>query len=55
MLNLTGKIKAPAQPYEGGQRQWQKIKHRDTVDVICAAVIGSLTKPSAIVCLHLFS
>jgi ATP-dependent DNA ligase len=42
-------VKGAGQPYEGGQRQWQKIKSRDTVDVICAAVIGSLTKPSAIV------
>ncbi|UNK47840.1 ATP-dependent DNA ligase [Arthrobacter sulfonylureivorans] len=42
-------IKGAGQPYEGGRRQWQKIKHRDTVDVICAAVIGPLTRPEAIV------
>ncbi|MEV7649056.1 ATP-dependent DNA ligase [Arthrobacter sp. NPDC089319] len=42
-------IKGAGQAYEGGQRQWQKIKHRDTVDVICAAVIGPLTRPEAIV------
>jgi ATP-dependent DNA ligase len=42
-------IKGAGQPYEGGQRQWQKIKHRDTIDVICAAVIGPLTRPEAIV------
>ncbi|MET1154626.1 hypothetical protein [Arthrobacter sp.] len=38
-----------SEPYEGGLRQWQKIKHRDTVDVICGAVIGPLTRPEAIV------
>ncbi len=46
---MTGKIKGAGQSYEGGQRQWLKIKHRDTVDVVCAAVIGPLTRPEAIV------
>jgi hypothetical protein len=27
----------------------QKIKHRDTVDVVCAAVIGSISRPRAII------
>jgi hypothetical protein len=27
----------------------QKIKHRDTVDVVCAAVIGSISRPLSIV------
>jgi ATP-dependent DNA ligase len=46
---LEGNIKGAGQPYEGGQRQWQKIKHRDTVDVVCAAVIGPSARPQAIV------
>jgi ATP-dependent DNA ligase len=42
-------IKGAAQPYEGGQRQWQKIKHRETIEVVCAAVIGPMNRPEAIV------
>ena len=42
-------IKGSAQAYEGGQRQWLKIKHWETIDVVCAAVIGPLTRPEAIV------
>jgi ATP-dependent DNA ligase len=46
---LTENIKGAGQPYEGGQRQWQKINHRDTVDVVCATVIGSISRPRTIV------
>lgn len=42
-------VKGAGQRYEGGQRQWQKVKHRDTVDVICGAVIGSRQHPEALV------
>ncbi|WP_240793178.1 ATP-dependent DNA ligase [Arthrobacter crystallopoietes] len=42
-------IKGRAQPYAGGQRIWQKLKHRETVEVICAAVIGPMSRPEAIV------
>ncbi|TJY66298.1 ATP-dependent DNA ligase [Arthrobacter sp. CAU 1506] len=49
-LGLEGLvIKGADQRYEGGQRQWQKIKHRDSIEVICAAVIGLRTRPEAIV------
>jgi ATP-dependent DNA ligase len=41
--------KGAGQPYRGGQRQWVKVKHRDTLDVVCAAVIGSLQRPEALV------
>lgn len=39
----------PDQKYESGQRQWLKVKHRDVLDVVCAAVIGSRTQPTAVV------
>ena len=41
--------KGAGQPYRGGQRQWVKVKHRDTLDVVCAAVIGPLQRPEALV------
>jgi ATP-dependent DNA ligase len=42
-------IKGAVQTYEGGQRQWLKVKHRDVLDVVCGAVIGSRSQPTAIV------
>lgn len=42
-------IKGSDQKYESGQRQWLKVKHRDVLDVVCAAVIGSRTQPTAVV------
>lgn len=42
-------VKGASQLYEGGQRQWLKVKHRDVIDVVCGAVIGSRTEPTAIV------
>lgn len=42
-------IKGAGQSYDGGQRRWLKVKHRETLDVICAAVIGPLAKPQAVV------
>jgi len=42
-------IKGAGQSYDGGQRQWLKVKHRETLDVVCAAVIGPMAKPQAIV------
>lgn len=42
-------VKGAGQPYEGGVRQWLKIKHRDNLDVVCAAVIGRRDRPTAIV------
>lgn len=42
-------IKGAGQSYEPNQRIWLKVKHRDVLDVVCAAVIGSRTEPTAIV------
>ncbi|WP_395405910.1 hypothetical protein ACHMXB_22125 (plasmid) [Arthrobacter sp. UC242_113] len=41
-------FKGGAQPYEA-TRAWLKLKHKDVLDVVCAAVIGSLTQPQAII------
>lgn len=41
-------FKGGAQPYEAS-RTWLKLKHKDVLDVICAAVIGPLTQPQAII------
>ena len=41
-------IKGAAQPYDAS-RIWLKIKHRETIDVVCAAVIGPIDKPEAVV------
>jgi ATP-dependent DNA ligase len=41
--------KGAAQPYRGGERQWVKVKHRDTLDAVCAAVIGARSQPEALV------
>lgn len=42
-------VKGARQPYAGGQRQWLKVKHRSTVDVIAGAVIGPMNRPEAVV------
>lgn len=42
-------VKGAAEPYRGGQRQWVKVKRRDTLDVVCAAVIGSRERPEELV------
>ena len=42
-------IKGAGQVYEGGRRQWLKLRHRDTVEVVCGAVTGSLDHPGEIV------
>jgi ATP-dependent DNA ligase len=41
--------KAAADPYLAGERQWIKVKRRETIDVIAAAVIGPITHPEAVV------
>lgn len=41
--------KGAADPYVGGQRTWVKVKHRETRDVVCAAVTGSRDRPSELV------
>jgi ATP-dependent DNA ligase len=42
-------IKGGAQPYAADQRVWLKVKHRETVDVICGAVIGTRSSPQEVI------
>ncbi|EMY33575.1 ATP dependent DNA ligase [Arthrobacter crystallopoietes BAB-32] len=42
-------IKGANQRYEGGERQWLKVKHRHTLDVVCAAVTGPIEKPQTLI------
>lgn len=42
-------VKGASQLYVGGKRQWLKVKSRRSVDVVCAAVIGPRTQPTAAV------
>lgn len=42
-------VKGAAQTYRGGERQWLKVKHRATADVVAAAVTGSLARPETLV------
>jgi ATP-dependent DNA ligase len=42
-------IKGDGQLYEGGKRLWLKVKHRDSIDVVCGAVLGSISRPAALV------
>ncbi|MBT2519045.1 ATP-dependent DNA ligase [Streptomyces sp. ISL-90] len=42
-------VKAAASRYEGGKREWLKVKHRSTRDVIAGAVIGPRSRPEAVV------
>lgn len=41
-------IKGAGQRY-APERIWLKVKHRDVLDVVCAAVIGSRAQPTAVV------
>lgn len=41
--------KSAAQSYQGGIRQWWKVKSRNVVDVVLGAVIGPMTRPWAAV------
>ena len=42
-------IKGTGQPYVPGSRSWLKLKHRETIEVICGAVIGPITRPLEVV------
>ncbi|WP_309070284.1 ATP-dependent DNA ligase [Arthrobacter sp.] len=42
-------IKGAGQEYQGNERQWLKVKHRTTLDVVCAAVIGPISRPEMVV------
>ena len=49
-LGIEGVVaKGHAQTYDGGQRSWVKVKHRDTVEVVCGAVTGTLDRPEQLV------
>jgi len=41
--------KALDAPYAAGQREWIKVKRRDTIDVVAGAVIGRRSHPEAVV------
>ena len=41
-------VKGAAQSYQP-VRQWQKVKRRESLDVVCAAVIGPLQRPKSVV------
>ncbi|WP_426624423.1 DNA primase small subunit domain-containing protein [Leifsonia sp. McL0607] len=38
-------LKGGSQAYRGGKRDWIKVKHRDTYEVVAGAVTGTLTQP----------
>lgn len=42
-------VKGAGQSYQGGARQWWKVKRRQSVDAVCAAVIGPLDRPQYVV------
>ncbi|MGX5717496.1 ATP-dependent DNA ligase [Arthrobacter sp. MAHUQ-56] len=42
-------VKGAGQSYQGGVRQWIKVKRRQSVDVVCGAVIGPMVRPQYVV------
>lgn len=42
-------FKSGSGPYPAGQRSWLKLKTKRTFDAVCAAVIGPVTQPQAII------
>lgn len=42
-------VKGAGQNYQGGVRQWIKVKRRQSLDVVCAAVIGPIERPQHVV------
>ncbi|WP_247044547.1 ATP-dependent DNA ligase [Arthrobacter rhizosphaerae] len=42
-------VKGAGQSYQAGVRQWFKVKRRESVDVVCGAVIGPMDRPQYIV------
>ncbi|MEH0110791.1 ATP-dependent DNA ligase [Tersicoccus sp. MR15.9] len=41
--------KGAAQPYRGGRRDWIKVKHQDTLELVAGAVTGTLTAPGELI------
>ncbi|MGN6440625.1 MAG: ATP-dependent DNA ligase [Arthrobacter sp.] len=42
-------VKGAGQSYQGGVRQWVKVKRRESLDVVCGAVIGPMDQPQYVV------
>ena len=42
-------VKGLGVPYPAGRREWLKVKHRATLDVVCAAIVGPVGRPRALV------
>ncbi|YCH06359.1 ATP-dependent DNA ligase [Arthrobacter sp. alpha11c] len=42
-------VKGLLQTYAPGIRSWLKVKHRNVTDIVCAAVIGDISQPQAII------
>lgn len=42
-------VKGGIQPYRGGQRDWIKVKHRDSYEVVAGAVTGTLIQPGELI------
>lgn len=42
-------FKSGSEPYPAGLRSWLKLKTKTTLDAVCAAVIGPITQPQAII------
>ncbi|MFJ5976753.1 ATP-dependent DNA ligase [Pseudarthrobacter oxydans] len=42
-------VKSAAQGYQGGVRQWLKVKRRQSFDVVCGAVIGPIDRPQYVI------
>ncbi|MEN8601415.1 ATP-dependent DNA ligase [Microbacterium rhizosphaerae] len=42
-------VKGGAQIYKPGERQWVKVKRRESVDVVIAAIVGPLHNPMSLV------
>lgn len=42
-------VKGAGQSYQGGVRQWIKVKRRQSLDVVCGAVIGPISRPQYVV------
>lgn len=38
-------VKGAGQSYQGGVREWIKVKRRQSLDVVCATVIGLMDRP----------
>lgn len=42
-------FKSGSEPYPAGLRSWLKLKTKSTLDAVCAAVIGPISQPQAII------